>query len=78
MKKMTCRELGGACDIEFQANTFEEMAELVKAHGMEMYMAQDRAHIEAMSKVQDLMQAPGDMEAWYDNKRKEFDALSDI
>ena len=75
MKTMTCRELGGACDIEFQANTFDEMAELAKAHGMEMYLAQDNTHIEAMSKMQDIMQNPEDMQAWFDSKRKEFEAL---
>jgi len=37
MKTMTCNQLGGACDKEFQANTFEEMAEMSKKHGMEMY-----------------------------------------
>jgi hypothetical protein len=25
MKTMNCKQLGGACDKEFQANTFEEM-----------------------------------------------------
>jgi len=30
MKKMTCNQLGGACEKEFTANTFEEMAELSK------------------------------------------------
>lgn len=27
VKTMTCRELGGACDIKLQAETFGEMAE---------------------------------------------------
>lgn len=36
MKKMTCKQLGGACDLEFKAETFEEMAELSKKHGMDM------------------------------------------
>ena len=27
MKTMKCKELGGACDEEFQAETFEEIAE---------------------------------------------------
>ena len=26
MKTMTCKQLGGACDLEFQAETFEEIA----------------------------------------------------
>ena len=37
MKSMSCKQLGGACDLEFRASTFEEMAELGKKHGMEMH-----------------------------------------
>ena len=36
MKTMTCRDLAGACDAEFHAETFDEMAELSKKQGMEM------------------------------------------
>ena len=42
MKTMTCKQLGGACDKEFHANSFEEMAELSKRHGMEMFQKGDR------------------------------------
>jgi len=77
MKTMTCKQLGGACDKEFQANTFEEMAELSKKHGMEMFQAGDEAHLEAMQKMQGLMQSPDAMSEWFDGKRKEFDALSE-
>ena len=45
MKKMTCNELGGACDLEFKAETFEEMAELSKNHGMEMFQKGDQPHL---------------------------------
>jgi len=27
MKTMNCRQLGGACDLDFTADSFEEMAE---------------------------------------------------
>jgi predicted small metal-binding protein len=37
MKMMTCKQLGGACDKEFRANSFEEIAEMSKQHGMEMF-----------------------------------------
>lgn len=47
---MTCKQLGGACDKEILANTFEEMAELSKQHGMEMYKKQDEAHIKLCKK----------------------------
>ncbi|WP_281387345.1 hypothetical protein [Arenibacter arenosicollis] len=42
MKTMTCKQLGGACDIQFHANTFKEMAELSKKHGMQMFKAGDK------------------------------------
>ena len=75
MKTMTCNQLGGACNIEFHAETFEEMAEMSKQHGMEMFQKEDAAHIEAMNKMQALMKTPGEMEKWFESKRKEFEAL---
>ena len=75
MKKMTCKQLGGACDLEFQAETFEEMAELSKKHGMEMFQAGDAAHLQAMNKMREMMQSPNAMQEWFENKRKEFEAL---
>ena len=75
MKTMTCKELGGACDQEFRANSFKEIAEMSKKHGMEMFQKGDKPHLRAMQEMRELMKSPGDMEAWYDSKRNEFDAL---
>ncbi|WP_028672407.1 hypothetical protein [Saccharospirillum impatiens] len=75
MKTMTCKELGGACDLAFQANTFEEMAELSQQHGMEMHRQQDPAHLQAMQEMQSLMKDPAEMNAWFESKRKAFEAL---
>ena len=77
MKTMTCKQLGGACNKEFNAQTFDEMAELSKNHGMEMYQQQDAAHMKAISEMQELMQSPNSMREWFENKRKEFEALPD-
>ena len=76
MKTMTCNQLGGACDKKFQANTFEEIAELSKLHGMEMFQKQDADHLKAMEEIQVLMKQPQAMEDWFKNKKNEFDALS--
>ena len=75
MKTMKCSQLGGACDIEFQANTFEEIAEMSKQHGMEMFQKKDEAHLKAMNEMQTLMQDPKAMETWFENKRSEFESL---
>ncbi len=74
MKKMTCRELGGACDFEFQAETFEEMAEHSKMHGMEMFQQGDAAHVEVITKMMALMNDPAAMTKMMEEKRALFDA----
>jgi hypothetical protein len=75
MKTMTCKQLGGACEEEFHANTFEEMAEMSKKHGMEMFQMGDEDHLKAMNEMQELMKSPEAMKEWFENRRKEFDAL---
>lgn len=75
MKTMNCRQLGGACEKEFRAETFEEMAELSKAHGMEMYQQEDTAHLEAMNEMQELMKDPEAMKNWFEAKKSEFESL---
>ncbi len=75
MKTMTCKQLGGACSLEFRANTFEEIGALSRSHGMEMHQKQDAAHLEAMQKMGELMQNPDDMEKWFESRRKQFETL---
>jgi predicted small metal-binding protein len=77
MKTMNCKQLGGACDKEFHANTFEEIVELSKTHGMEMFQQQDEKHLEAMIKIQTLMQKPEAMKEWFESQKKEFEALAE-
>ena len=71
---MTCKELGGACALEFRAETFEEIAEMSQKHGMEMFQQKDQAHLQAMEEMQQLMQSPEAMQSWMETKRKEFEA----
>ena len=78
MKTMNCKQLGGACDKEFQANTFEEMSALSKQHGMEMHQKKDAAHLKAMQEMGELMKSPEDMNKWFESKRKEFSAMPEI
>lgn len=75
MKTMNCKQLGGACDKEFHADSFEEMAEMSKQHGMEMFQQNDDSHLKAMNEMQQLMQKPEAMTEWFESKRKEFEAL---
>ena len=78
MKSMTCRQLGGACNQEFRANTFQEMEELSKRHGMEMFQKGDKPHLEAMQKMKEIMKTPEAMQHWFESKRMEFEGLPDV
>lgn len=75
MKTMTCKQLGGACDKKFHANSFEEIAEISKKHGMEMFQKSDEEHLKAMNEMKNLMQKPDAMKEWFEDKKKEFNAL---
>ena len=75
MKTMTCKQLGGACDVEFKADTFDEIAQLSQQHGKEMFQKGDKAHLNAMNKMQKMMQAPNGMQEWMDKKRNEFNSI---
>jgi peptide subunit release factor 1 (eRF1) len=74
---MTCKDLAGACDAEFHAETFDEMAEMSKKHGMEMLEQGDQAHIAAMEKMKELMSDPAAMKEWFETAQKTFDSLSE-
>jgi hypothetical protein len=74
---MTCKQLGGACDEKFTAATFEEVAEMSKKHGSEMFQKGDEEHLKAMDKMKELMQDPNAMQEWFENKRKEFESQPD-
>lgn len=75
MKKMTCKQLGGVCNKEFRANSFDEIAAMSKQHGMEMFQKKDAAHLKAMNEMQELMKKPEAMKRWFEDKKKEFEAL---
>ncbi len=75
MKTITCKQLGGACDKKFHAASFDEIAAMSKQHGTEMFQKKDAAHLKAMNEMQELMKKPEAMKKWFENKKKEFEAL---
>jgi len=75
MKSMSCKDLGGACDQVFQAETFEEIAAMSRQHGMEMFQQGEVEHLKALAEMRNLMQSPEVMEKWIAERRAAFDAL---
>lgn len=75
MKAMTCKQLGGACDHTFRANSFDEIAMMVSKHAREMVGQGDAAHIEAMNEMRSRMTSPEATTAWMEEKRNTFNSL---
>jgi len=75
MKTMTCKQLGGACDKTFSANTFDKIVTMSKHHGMEMFKKNDKSHLTAMEEISVLMQDQSKMQEWFNQKKEEFNAL---
>lgn len=70
---MTCNQLGGPenCNREFTAETFKEIGELSKNHGMEMFQQGDEAHLSAMEKMKHL--TPEEFQEWFAERKQLFD-----
>lgn len=75
MKTMTCNQLGGACDIEFHAASFEEMGGLSKKHALEMVEKGDKDHIIAMERMKEFMSNPEAIKEWMEERKKQFNQL---
>lgn len=75
MKTMTCKQLGGACDKTFSANTFDEIVTMSKHHAMEMFKTNDKSHLTAIEEISVLMQDQSKMQEWFNQKKEEFNAL---
>lgn len=74
MKSMTCKQLGGACELSFSGETFDDLAAQSQAHGKEMFGANDGSHMAAMAAMMEIMKS-GQMDAWMAARKAEFDAL---
>ncbi len=74
MKKMTCKQLWWACDMEFYGEDFESIGNMCKQHVMEV--KDDPAHQQAMQEMMSL--DPQAQQARYATRKAEFDELPHI
>jgi len=74
MKTMTCMELGGACELEFTAETFDEIAQLSQTHGQAMMAKEDQQHVAAMNEMMTIM-SNGEMDSWMQSRQSAFEQL---
>ena len=77
MKQLSCKDLGGACDEIFSANTFDEIAKLSQAHGKEKIQQKDVPHLEAAKAMTGIMADNEKMQAWMTEMKNKFDTQPD-
>lgn len=77
MKTMTCKQMGGPCDVAFQGNTADEVIKAEDKHLKEVVASGDEAHSEALKAMQGRWKKPISGMKWYLKTKKDFAALPD-
>ncbi|HXD53210.1 MAG TPA: hypothetical protein VN618_00510 [Solirubrobacteraceae bacterium] len=77
MKTMTCRQLGGPCDLPHRGKNANEVIKAQDAHLKETVAAGDEAHRDALEEMQGRWKNPLAGMGWYRKAKRDFAALPD-
>ena len=77
MKTMTCRQLGGPCDLEHQGETADDVINMQDEHLKDVVAAGDEAHGTAAAEMKARWKHPVKGMKWYRTAKKDFAALPD-
>ncbi|MDQ1709836.1 MAG: hypothetical protein QOG49_1221 [Frankiaceae bacterium] len=77
MKTMTCKQLGGPCDLAFHGNKADEVIKAQDKHLKEMVANGDTAHESAAKSMKARWKNPVSGMGWYLGTKKAFAALPD-
>ena len=77
MKTMTCRQLGGACDLPLTGETGDEVIKAQDQHLKDIVASGDGAHAEALKAMKGRWKHPIKGMGWYKDTKKAFAALPD-
>ena len=75
MKTMTCRQLGGACDLELRGTTADEVIKAQDQHLKETVAAGDATHEDAAKAMKGRWKNPIKGMGWYKDTKRAFAAL---
>ena len=75
MKTMTCKQMGGPCDVAFHGNTADEVIKAEDKHLKEMVATGDEMHKSALKMMQNRWRNPLRGMGWYMKTKKDFAAL---
>ncbi len=75
MKTMTCKQMGGPCDVAFHGDTADEVIKVEDKHLREMVARGDETHKSALKMMQGRWKNPIKGMGWYMRTKKAFAAL---
>jgi hypothetical protein len=75
MKTMTCKQLGGPCDLEHHGETADDVIKAQDRHLKEAVAAGDDAHHQAAKEMKGRWRNPIKGMGWYKQAKKDFAAL---
>jgi hypothetical protein len=75
MKSMTCKQLGGPCDLSHQGTTADEVIKAQDKHLREVVSGGDETHQVALKEMKGRWKHPIAGMGWYRQAKREFAAL---
>jgi predicted small metal-binding protein len=75
MKAMTCRQLGGPCELEHRGATADEVIKAQDRHLREAVAGGDTAHEPALNAMKGRWKRPISGMGWYRQVKRDFAAL---
>jgi hypothetical protein len=75
MKTMTCKQMGGPCDLALHGATADEVIKAQDGHLREMVDGGDTAHQPALKEMKGRWKHPISGMGWYRQTKRDFAAL---
>jgi hypothetical protein len=75
MKSMTCRQLGGPCDVPHQGTSADDVIKAQDQHLKEMVATGDTSHEDALREMKGRWKHPIKGMGWYREAKREFAVL---
>ena len=75
MKTMTCRQLGGPCDLSHSGSTADEVIKAQDKHLRDAVAGGDESHTTALDEMKGRWKRPISGMKWYRNAKRDFAAL---
>jgi len=75
MKTMTCREMGGPCDLGLQGESADEVIKAMDKHLKDAVSGGDQTHEAALKAMKGRWKNPIKGMGWYMRTKKDFAAL---